>query len=64
MSPFVQMFCGVGLPGSSQHVVALDTWWKLGCFVPGVLGERGKAILECGLLETTPTCHGALPLFE
>jgi hypothetical protein len=40
------MCSGVGLPRSTQHVVALDTWWKLGCPIPRVLRERGKAILK------------------
>jgi hypothetical protein len=40
------MCSSVGLPGSAQQVVALDTWWKLGGVSPGVLSERGKAILE------------------
>jgi len=30
----------------AQHVVALDTWWKLCSLITRVLSERGKAILE------------------
>ena len=46
VGPIVQTGRCIGLPRFAQHVVALDTWWKLCSLIARVLSERGKAILE------------------